>query len=174
MRWESLFADMEAQLQAARSAEAAADVADLTRAERSTVELQARLRASSDRELTLRVRDERIVGTVVDVAVQWVLLGAAAGRWLVPIASIDAVHGLPLHAAPEARAVERRLTLGHALRAIARDRSTVRVLLDGEDLVGRVERVGADHLDLATGHAGARGGALWAVPFAAIRAVRTA
>lgn len=174
MRWESLFADMEAQLEAARSAEAAAEVAELTRAERATVELQARLRSARGREITVRIGTERVAGVVLDVAVQWVLIGADPGRWLVPVASIDAVQGLALHAASDPGVVDRRLSLGHALRAIARDRATVRVVLDGEDLVGRVERVGADHVDLAPGHVPARGAPLWAVPFRAIRAVRSA
>lgn len=171
MRWEALFADLEAQLEAARAAEAAADVAELTRAERATVELASRLRAAHGRVLTLRSGPARVAGTVLDVAEQWVLLGEGPARWLVPLAGVAAVHGLPAHAAPAAGAVERRLSLGHALRAIARDRATVRVVLDDEELAGRVDRVGADHLDLTV--PAPHPGAVWAVPFRAVRAVRT-
>ena len=41
MRWEQLFADMEAQLAAGRLADVRADVAELARAERASVELAA-------------------------------------------------------------------------------------------------------------------------------------
>lgn len=171
MRWEALFADLEAQLEAARASEAAADVAELTRAERATVELASRLRAAHGHVLTVRSGATRVAGTVLDVAEQWVLLGDGLVRWLVPVAGVTAVHGLPVHAAPAPRAVERRLSLGHALRAIARDRATVRVVLDDEELTGRVDRVGADHLDLTV--PAPHPGAVWAVPFRAVRAVRT-
>lgn len=171
MRWEALFADLEAQLEAARATEAAADVAELTRAERATVELSSRLRAAHGGVLTIRSGSARVRGTVLDVAEQWVLLADGAARWLVPTAAVTAVHGLPVHAAPAPGAVERRLSLGHALRAVARDRSTVRVVLDDEELVGRVDRVGADHLDLTVPEP--RPGVVWAVALRAVRAVRT-
>jgi hypothetical protein len=166
MRWEALFADLEAQLDAARSAEVAADVAELTRAERATVELVARLRAAHGHALTLRSGAQQVSGTE-----QWVLLGDGPARWLVPTASVSAVRGLPVHASPAPGVVERRLSLGHALRAVARDRATVRVVLDADELSGRVDRVGADHLDLTVPVP--RPGAVWAVPFRAVRAVRT-
>ncbi|KGM15178.1 hypothetical protein N867_11085, partial [Actinotalea fermentans ATCC 43279 = JCM 9966 = DSM 3133] len=42
-----------------------------------------------------------------------------------------------------------RLRLGHALRAVARDRSVVRVLTTAGTVVGRVDAVGTEHLDVA-------------------------
>ena len=92
---------------------------------------------------------------------------------LVPLGAVTAIRGLTPHSAGEGGVVERRLTLGHALRALARDRVIVQIVTHGGELTGRVERVGADHLDLAAGHVESRGGELWAVPFSAIRVVRS-
>lgn len=178
MRWEALFADMEAQMAAARTAELEAQVADLTRAERATVTLAARLRAARDTAVTVRVRGgETATGTVLDVAEEWLLLGDDPRRVLVPLAAVDGVAGLPVQAHPAGGVVARRLGLAHALRAVARDRVPVRVSTDGGQVTGRVERVGADHLDLTVtdAPADARGGdgRAWSLPFATLRVVRS-
>jgi hypothetical protein len=174
MRWEALFADMEAQLDAARTADLAAEVMELTRAERATVSVSDRLRAARGARLTVRTRGgEQVGGILRDAAVQWILLDAQGRSSLVPLGAVTAIRGLTRHSAGEAGVVERRLTLGHALRALARDRVVVQIVTDGGELAGRIERVGADHVDLAAGHVETRDGELWAVPFAAIRLVRS-
>ena len=170
MRWEALFADLEAQLDASDAAGLAAEIADLTRAERATVDLAGRLRAAQGGPATIVVAGgDTVAGLLLEVAAQWVLVGDGVRRALVPLAAVAAVGGLAVRSAPSAGEVARRLGLGAALRALARDRVTVRVATDGGDLAGRIERVGADHLDLVAGP----GAALWAVPFAALRVVRS-
>ena len=174
MRWEALFADLEAQLAAGRLADVRADVAELARAERASVTLAARARASIGRPLRVLVRgSDAVAGELVDAAPEWLLLATpAAGRALVPTATVAGIVGLVAHAAPEAGAVESRLGLAHALRALARDRAVVRVDLGGTELTGRVDRVGADHLDLSDlDDASGRGS--WAVAFGAVRVVRS-
>jgi hypothetical protein len=173
MRWESLFADMEAQLAAARLADVRADVAELARAERASITLAARARSSAGRQVRVLVGGSDVVeGELIDAAPQWLLLATSpARRALVPLRAAVAVDGLAPHAAPYAGSVESRLGLGHALRALARDRVAVRVRTGDVDLTGRIERVGADHLDLAEVD-GARRGA-WAVAFATLRVVQT-
>ncbi|MGV8976785.1 MAG: hypothetical protein ACOH17_01960 [Cellulomonas sp.] len=174
MRWEALFADMEAQLDAARTADLAAEVVELTRAERATVCVADRFRAARGAALTVRTRGgEQVSGILRDAAAQWILLDAQGRSSLVPLGSVASVRGLPGYSAGAGGVVERRLTLGHALRALARDRVVVQIVTDGGELTGRVDRVGADHLDLAAGHVESRGGDLWAVPFAAIHVVRS-
>ncbi len=180
MRWEALFADMEAQLDAARAAELAADVADRTRAERATVALADRVRAVQGTDLTLRVAGgEAVTGTVLEVAEQWLLLADGPRRALVPLGAVQVLTDLPVTTRPSAHPqVSRRLGLGHALRALARDRAVVRLVADGVEAVGRLDRVGADHVDLTVGAEGtrARPGAAataWTVPIAAIRVVRS-
>ena len=173
MRWESLFADMEAQLAAGRLADVRADVAELARAERASITLAARARASVGRPVRVLLGGADLVeGELVDATPEWFLLATSpVRRALVPLAAAAAVDGLAAHAAPAAGAVESRLGLGHALRALARDRALVRVRSGGADLTGRIDRVGADHLDLADVDGARRGG--WAVAFATLRVVQT-
>ena len=175
MRWEALFADMEAQLDAAAAADLAAEVADLTRAERATVGLLDRLRAAQGANVAiLVVGGDTVAGILLDVAGQWVLVGDGSRRALVPLSAVVAVRGLSIRSAPAAGEVARRLGLGSALRALSRDRVTVRIRADGAELAGRIERVGADHLDVVPEADDARVGPPgWAVPFAALRVVRS-
>jgi len=175
MRWEQLFADMEAQLAAARLADVRADVAELARAERASVTLSARARASVGQAVRVRVEGgEPISGTLVEAAPEWLLLATSQGRRaLVSLAAVGAVDGLALDAAPEPGLVESRLGLGQVLRALSRDRIGVRVAARGVEVVGRIDRVGADHLDVT--ELGAQGRrAMWAVPFAGLQVVHEA
>lgn len=171
VRWETLFADMEAQLDAALAADRQVQVAELTRAERATVSLADRARASHGARVRLLVRTgESVEGVLVDSAPEWMLVApSAVQQVLVPAAAVAAVAGLAAHGAPPVGAAERRLGLGHALRALARDRLTVRVCALGAEVVGRIERVGSDHLELGAAHE--RGGRLWTMPFGALAAV---
>jgi hypothetical protein len=164
---------MEAQLDAARAAERQMQVAELTRAERATVGLVDRVRSSRGLRVRLLVRTgETLEGDLVDSAGEWLLLAASpVQQVLVPGAAVSAVSGLSAHGAPPAGAAERRLGLGHALRALARDRVTVRVGVDGGEVVGRIERVGSDHVEL--GATQERSGRLWTVPFHALVTVRS-
>lgn len=174
MRWEQLFADMEAQLAAARSADLRAEVAELARAERASVTLSARVRASVGHTLRIRLDGaEPLAGTLLEAAPEWLLLATPpARRALVPLSAVVAVDGLAIDAAPAAGVVESRLGLGQVLRALSRDRLGVRVVSGGAEVVGRIDRVGADHLDVA--ELGTQGRALWAVPFDRLQVVHEA
>lgn len=176
VRWDELFADLEAQLVAARADEARAELSELVRAERATVQLADRLRATRGRPVRLHVGDlpgdpDAVVGGVLtEVGAGWVLVLEPGSRQaLVPLVGVEVVEGLAPHVSPAAGEVERRLGLGVALRALGRDRVEVRVHTRGRAVTGRIDRVGADHLDLAPD----RGGAVWTVPLAAVRVVRS-
>lgn len=152
MRWGALFADMELQLDAFERQDRDQAVADLTRAERASVLLADRLRACDGREVRLVLRDGSAVGgAVADVGPAWLLIAEHGREHLVPFSAVATVAGLGVAAPPET-GVLRRLGLGHALRAVARDRAVVRVVTTAGATSGRIDAVGADHVDVALVH----------------------
>lgn len=180
MRWESLFADLEAQLQQADALALDAEVADRTRRELAAVRLADRLRSHAGAALSVSlVSGTTVRGSVLDVGSQWLLLAEEGGQALVPLAAVAGVSGLSRAVAPPAGAVAGRLGLGHVLRAVARDRQPVRLeLTAAQVLTGTVDRVAADHLDLAEHPVGeqrraAAVASVRAVPFAALALVRS-
>jgi hypothetical protein len=63
---------------------------------------------------------------------------------------VQYISGLTRFTAPEAGVVARRLGIGVVLRGLSRDRALVRVLLLGDQaVIGTIDRVGADHFDVA-------------------------
>ena len=172
MRWDALFADLEAQLDAGQAAELALEVADRQRAEQAGVALADRVRAHAGQGLRMWLRDGSTVeGTVGDAAAEWVVLHDGPAQLLVPWAGVVSVAGLSRLVAPPAGQVLARLGLRHALRALARDRVAVRLYVERGELTGTIDRVGADHVDVAEHVPGEsrRPGAVRAV-----RTVRTA
>jgi hypothetical protein len=152
MRWERLFADLEARLEAEERAGLEGEVADLVRAERSRLAVRDRLRAHLDERLTLSFvsGDPPATGRLLDVGADWVLVEAAIGEMLIPIAVVASIAGLSRQAAPDSSEVARRLGIGVILRGLARDRAVVSVRLAGDQCVtGTIDRVGADHVDVA-------------------------
>lgn len=149
MRWEALFADMEMQVEAAEALDRHAGVAEATRAERAAVLLVDRLLAAVGSTVAVTFRSGLTMrGAVVDCGHAWVLLDGGLQEHLIPVTAVGSVAGLPSSAAASGGEVARRLGLGPALRAVARDRSLVRAVTAGRVLHGRVDAVGADHLDL--------------------------
>lgn len=179
VRWELLFADLEAMADAADRAGFDGEVADRGRAERAALSLVDRLRAHVTAVLAFRrLGGELVVGRVVDVGADWVLLDDA-GSLLLPLAAVTGIEGLSRRAAPGG-GLAGRVPLTVLLRRLARDRCGVRVrLVDGAELTGTIDRVGADHVDVALHPADEprRRGAVrgvCVVPLAALAGVRAA
>jgi hypothetical protein len=154
MRWQQLFADLQAQFEAEEDAHERAESASRTRAEVGAVDLADRLRGALGLPLALACGGAGTVsGVLVEVGPDWLLVEDDGGRaCLVALSAVRSVAGLGRRtaAAEPAGAVRGRLDLRRALRGLARDRSAVQVLLDdGSVLGGTLDRVGADYVELA-------------------------
>lgn len=186
VRWEELFADLEAQVVADERAELDSEVAERTRREAARLRLVDRLRGAevAGHEVVVSVRGDggghpAEHGRVGGVGSDWVLVVRDGVEVLVALAAVESVLGLgPESAEPGSEGtVVARLGLGHALRAVARDRAEVRLAtVSGTVLVGTIDRVGADHLELADHPAGEPRlrGPRRLVPFAALATARVA
>ena len=169
VRWDALFDDLAAQLVAAQSEDRVAAVADLTRAEHATITLVERLRGSAG-PVTLELLDgSAVAGELRDAAEEWVLIDEQRRQHLVPTSAITAVAGLDRHAQPAPSARSARLGLGHALRALMRDRRPVQVRTPSGAVAGWVARVGKDHLDVEVVPGAAHGARV--VPWSAVLCV---
>lgn len=146
--WDALLADLESRFEAERRAEVAAHSAELAEAETASVALADRLRAAEGRDLHLWTRSGiPVQGVAARVDPAHVLIDEGSGiQAIVPLAVIATVLPLP-GPAPSAPAPTGP-GLGAALREIARRGVRVRLVLAWGDVVGRIVRVGADHLDV--------------------------
>lgn len=154
MRWKALFDDLEAQAEALARGELDAEVRDRLRRESALVRLVDRLVPSVGRAVQVHVQGPGVVhGVLVDAGVDWLLLEEDGAREvLVPLLAVMSVAGAGARAqAPGGEGeVGRRLDLKWALRGLARDRAGLAVVLrDGTTLGGTMDRVGADHVELA-------------------------
>lgn len=184
MRWDDLFADLEAQADALEVAERATEVGERARMEVSVTGTVHRLRAAVGAPVRLELLgDLGLAGELSRVGADWLLCDEGGGREaLVPLSAVRLIAGLGRAAAVPGTegAVAARLTLRSALRGIARDRSGVRLhLIDGAALDATIDRVGADFVDVARHAAGeprrrSEVRAVALVPFAALAAVRRA
>lgn len=152
-RWERLFADLEGELAAAERAELAGETADRTRREVALLTLGDRLRATLRQEIVVRVRGlGDLRARLVDVGPDWLLVNEAGTRdTVLPLAAVLAVGGLGTGSrAGDPGALAARLDFRYVLRGLARDRAPVRVvLIDGSELTGTLDRIGADFVELA-------------------------
>ena len=127
-------------------------MAEQARAEWAATRLADRFRAHLGQVLTCEYSDgQRLTGAVLDVGADWLLLQVGRGRAVIPVAALVGVDGLTRAVSPPQGEVGRRLGLGVVLRRMAVQRVAVRLVVHGGAmLTGTIDRVAADHLDLAT------------------------
>jgi hypothetical protein len=159
MRWQQLFADLQGQFAEQEMAEERAQWPSRVRAEVGAVAFVDRLGGAVGLPVALHCRGAGpLAGRLVEVGVDWLLLEDDRARSsLVALTAVRAVAGLGRRTAvaEDAGDVRVRLDLRRALRALARDRAPVQLVLDdGLQLSGTVDRVGADYLELAEHPAG--------------------
>ena len=149
-RWAALFADLEGELAAAGAAELDAEVRDRARREVARLALADRLTAAVGTPLAVTTHGAGTLhGTLADAAPEWLLLADGQRQTLVATRHVLVLDGLgPLAEEPSRTAA--RLTLGYALRGLARTRAAVTVTLaDGSTVSGTFDRVGGDFAELA-------------------------
>lgn len=181
MRWERLFADLEAEAAELEARDRDAEIAERTRAELAGVRWAERVRGAIGHDVTLTLAAGQLLrGRVSYVGADWVLLDGGTIDLLVPALAVLGVEGVGAAAPGGAEPVP--LTWRAAWRTLSRDRVIVSVLRsDGSAVRGGVGRVGADFAEIDRGAdgevrpegvgAGSAAGVVL-VPFAAVRVVR--
>lgn len=188
VRWEQLFADLDARFDDLADAQMMAELADRQRVAAGSVTMVQRFAGAVGTALRIRTQDGAVVGgRVREVGPDWLLLDQQGpGELLVATHAVTAVEGLTSATGAPLDRVSRRVDLRLALRGIARDRSPVLVTVrgasagatsGGTEISGTIDRVGADFIEMAQ-HAvweprraaGVRSVAL--VPLRAVIAVR--
>ncbi len=153
MRWDRLFDDLQAQLDADGQRELDLEVSDRIRRERAQVGLHERFIAHAGQHIELRLAaGVRVCGRVADAGSDWLLVDEPGDRGsLVPFGAIVSVNGLGGRAAVgPGLATAKRFGLGYALRGLSRNRSVVSLTdIGGSVTTGTVDAVGADALDLS-------------------------
>jgi hypothetical protein len=154
VRWQRLFADLEAQAEALAASDFEAEVAERTRIEVGRLRLVDRLRPTAGHAVQVTCLGAGLVcGRLDQVGADWLLLAEDPARELLvclhAVTSLLGMGALSTTPGSEGR-VGSRLGLRHALRGIVRDRAPVRVVLvEGAAATGTLDRVGADYVELA-------------------------
>lgn len=161
VRWEALFDDLEAQLDAEWAAERRRDAEEDERLRVARLTVRDRLAAlcADAAEVTVHTLAGPRTGTVTLVAGDAVVITGANDEVtsVIPLAAVAAVT-LPAGPAAVRRSLlavpddtlTARIGFGYLMRQVARRRAVVRVhTLGGGLITGTIDRAGADHLDIA-------------------------
>ncbi|WP_344792560.1 hypothetical protein [Gryllotalpicola daejeonensis] len=173
MRFDLLFDDLEAQLESQLAAEGAQQRGEEERLRAARTSLRERLASVAGRA-GAGIRLRLIDGSAIDVSPvtvgrDWLAADLpGGGGCVVPIAAIASValssaqvmasrERMPEQAPPAQGALTAKIGIGVVLRDLARRRVPLDVLSRAEPapVHGTIDRVGADHLDLAVHERGA-------------------
>jgi hypothetical protein len=166
MRWDSLFDDLESQLERERTAEELDLEAEEERLRLGRLAVRDRLLAlvAAPGERPLRIAlvgGARLTVHPHTIGRDWLSAALPDGRQcVVPLASIASISlsqvevATSLHGTGAQDTISGRLGLPFVLRDLCRRRRQVEVTTADGILVGTIDRVGRDHLDLALHEAG--------------------
>jgi hypothetical protein len=166
VRWERLFADLEARFDDLAAAQQAAEQADRDRLATGALTWLQRLGGAVDHSLRIRLATGvSVAGLLRRVGPDFLLVDdGLAGEFVVPMRWVVAVEGLTAATGPPPEGVSSRLDLRWMLRGIARDRSSVVLTTGGvitghgdggligqpvTEITGTIDRVGSDFVELA-------------------------
>ena len=184
MRWDALFDDMESQFAESERLAIDSEINERTRAEMVSTELADRLRAAVGCRIAAHLNCGDVVrGALSHAGADALLLNEEQHQVLIPYMAVMWYEGLGRAAVAEPSRVRKGIGLAHSLRGLARDRAELSVTVKGHGseparLVGVIDRVGKDHLDLAVFTPGeARRSSqvkqVAVIPFAALGAIRS-
>lgn len=149
MRWESLFADLEAQLESEQAAQLREEIAESIRVEKARAQLIEQLLGYQESTLSLRLLgDQEVTGRLGPVGADYLCLEEGATRWLIRLIALQSVL-VPPSPAFQMRSAT-KVKLGAVIRAMLRDRQWVRIFgTDGRLLgEGTLEQAAQDFLTL--------------------------
>lgn len=145
MRWKTLFQDLELELHGLHKQQETSEVREQICTQSAEITIADRLRGSIDSQVEITtVGGHTVEGVVTRCYSQWLLLREIRGEALVPLHAVVAVSGLTSQIAAPAGPSASRLTLAHALRGLARDRSSVQVETTGGQFWGMFGTIGRD------------------------------
>lgn len=150
MRWESLFEDLEAQLDAETAREKTSEIQEAVRVERARATLLERLSPQINAHVEVQLLGgERLHGRLASLGKDWFMLRRADVEELIPVHALSGWTQRTPGQRQDAR--EPRIGLGQALRVLVRDRARVSIGgIDGSLLaVGTLDQAGIDFLEVA-------------------------
>lgn len=150
MRWEALFEDLEAQLEAVAAMDKTSEIQEAVRIERARETLIQRLNPQLNARVEVALLGgAKLHGNLRALGTDWFMLKHGETEELIPIGALASW----LQRTPGDRQEDRKVRagLGQALRAMVRDRARVSVGgIDGSLLAsGTLDQVGHDFLAVA-------------------------
>lgn len=148
MRWDRLFADLEAETMEMAKAEAEGLAVDL----RDEIWAETSWRDLVGGQVVLEVDGAgQVTGEVAAINDRLVRLRAGTGGHLVACSAVSGVLATERRADPPSR-IDAAMGWGQALRRLREDAGTVRLVLgDGRTFDGSIEVVGRDFVRIAAG-----------------------
>lgn len=151
MRWNDLFADLEAQLEFGQWQAVEQDAAELTRGLWAELTLMDRLRATLGQEIRLILYDGRIqVLRAQTVGPTWIGGRDGSGAVLIHRDAILGVESQLKRAVVPSRPLQAGLSMAAIYRMLARRREVIQVVGRSGSVIaeGTIDRVGKDHCDV--------------------------